>query len=344
MSPFTGRPYLPAELTPTGRPTRAAITRRMNELFVSFGGVASYVQLRDQVGLDHEQIQRRANSGELFDTTARGPDDRINVATVFARDASPLTLAGARWRALMSAPEPAYLGEMSACALFDTTPPTTKQIYVVHPGGSWRPPAGVVCVRTTKWSPRDFTRRRGYPTTTFGRSIVDAAARVDAETLDDVLDTATSIRVYNESDLRRAIRERPSFGGSRAAEAARLRLDDKSGEFRSKFERLTMRLVQQSKVLPPAVVNVLVEGYRPDFRFVGTRAILECDGNDYHRSDAQRIADEERAERLWQMGFVIKPLRWNHVKYEGERTLRRIEEFTLANLAPPQPRVAQAWR
>lgn len=338
MSTNPSDDFRPSERTPTGRPTKAAINRRLNELFVEFGGVAGYRQLRYRVGLSDRQILRRVGSGELVDRTSREEDERLSSATVFARDEGPLTLAGARWRGLMSAPQPAFLGDLSACALYDTVKPDTNTIYVVHPGGNWEPPPGVVAVRTTRSTAADFTREHRFPSTTFGRSVTDAAAHVDAETIDDILDRAISLRIYDERDMRRAIAVRKRFPGNGITEAALARLDDKSGEFQSKFERLTMRLLQQSTRLPPAVVNVLVEGYRPDIYFPGTRAILECDGDDYHRSDAQRIADEERAQRLWQMGFVIKPLRWKQVKYEAETTLPNIERWVLANLAPPVPR------
>ena len=114
-------------------------------------------------------------------------------------------------------------------------------------------------------------------------------------------------------------------------------LDATSGTFRSIFERRTMRLVERSTLIPAPVVNVLLEGFLPDLRFVGTRAIIECDGRDYHRSPAQIIADDERQRILEARGFRFLRLRWEDVVYREERTLRRIEQFVLANLTPPVP-------
>ncbi len=211
-------------------------------------------------------------------------------------------------------------------------------MHVIYTGKTWDPPRGVIAHHTKDLPERDCLVVRGWPCTTVGRSIFDAAHRADDEFLDDLLDRAVELQVYDERDLSRLTKELGTFPNAERLSAAIGRLDDKSGEFRSKFERKAARLIGTSNLIGMPVVNVLVDGFRPDMLFPGTRAIIECDGRDYHRSLAQILADEQREEILYHRGFEILRIRWKDIQYEREATLRRIEQFVLANLAPPVPR------
>jgi hypothetical protein len=255
---------------------------------------------------------------------------------VYATTRAPTTRAGVLWTALLSAPAESWIGHLSGCAGAGTWK-STGPIHVVHRGGSWNPPRGVIAHRSGSLSDDDVCLVDGIPHTTFARSLVDAARDVDEETIDEVLDEAIKIQLYDELDLRRVLAARSTSPGADKVEAAMGRLDYASGQFRSNFERRTTRLMQRSSVIPRPVVNVLVDGFRPDIRPLGTRGIIECDGRDYHRSLAQIQRDEEREAILRQRGFVIHYLRWHHVKYEEDATLARIERFVLANLAAPVP-------
>ncbi len=337
-----------------GRISKAAINRAIDALMQRQSGLIGYRQLR-QIGLSPKSIASRAGSGDLVlraeprrggpagyrrPNAANAPQRRSRISSnaVFSRDSSRLDLDGLRWRALLAAPPSARLAEVSSCALLDLCGPTGTTVHIVHAETAWRPPRGVIAHQTASLPARDRDARRGMPCTAASRSIFDAARRVDADFIDDLLDRAVERRVYNELGLKRLIDEFDTTSAAAKLDAAIGRLDDKSGEFRSRFERKVTRLVQTSTLIPEPVVNVLVHGYRPDLRFIGTRAIVECDGRDYHRSLAQILADERREEILYQLGFVILRLRWRHVQYERDETLRRIEQFVLANLAPPVPR------
>lgn len=210
-------------------------------------------------------------------------------------------------------------------------------MWVTYPGSGWRAPKGIRAVGTGHLPTSDHAVVAGLPGVTPSRAILDAAAFVDADVLDDLLDRAETLRIYDERALRRMMDERRKWPGNGPLDAAMGRLDGLTGEFLSGFERKVTRLVQGSSQIPPVVVNVLVDGFRPDIRAVGTRAIIECDGRDYHRSMAQRVADEQREKILIARGFCILRLRWHHVQYEPERTLDRIERFVLANSMPPDP-------
>ena len=344
MEPFSSDP----DLTPTGRKPRAAVNRAIRELMAKQAGTVGYDQLTT-AGLRPKSIVTRLDSGELYLRTGDWPPKNSQSTKgsrrsalpsrgVFTAHPGPLNLDALRWRAVLAAPGGGHLSDVSACALHNLIRQPSKTMHVLHLGGDWRSPTGIIGRHTTHLPSTDRTKVKGLPTSTISRAVLDAARRVDAELLDDLLDRAVELRVYNELDFRRVMKERPSIPGVEALEDAIARLDEKSGEFRSTFERKTTRLVQTSTRIPAPVVNVLVEGFRPDLHWWKTRAIVECDGADYHRSLDQVLADEQREEILSRLGYVILRLRWSQVRYEQERTLKRIERFVLANRDAPVPR------
>lgn len=338
---------------PEPRRRRADVNREINEHLARQAGTVGYRQLLD-AGLTSRTVASRVRTGEFvrrsnkqrLDRSGRVvPGDHL-VSGAYASHDGPLTLAGRRWAALHAAPPGSRISHLSACALHDLVR-ARGWIHVVHPGYGWVPPYGVVAHRTDAISARDCAEIETFPCTSVARSLLDAAADASAEDLDDLLDRAVEIQLYDQLDMQRVLAERPTVRGVDPLTEAIGRLDDKSGEFRSKFERRTTRLVQRSLVLPSPAVNVLADGYRPDLHFPGTRAIVECDGRDYHRSLAQILADEAREEVLRARGFEFLRLRWHHVVYEEDRTLDRIERFVLANLEPPVPQgrvVGSSWK
>ncbi len=308
--------------------------------------LVSFEQLKE-LGLSANRIASRIDAGELYvrgqpssRSRARTKSGRpyLGPGTVLSPSTARLSLDGQLWRGLLAAPTGSRVGALSSCALLNLISAREAGVHIVHPGGSWDPPRGVIGRRTDHLPETDLARTRGLPHLTVPRSVIDAAEYGSAELIDDLLDEAVTIKVYDELEMRRVISERQAFGGAPKLYEGIARLDATSGEFRSKFERKVMRLVQTSNLIPAPVVNVLVYGFRPDMRFVGTRAIVECDGRDYHRSIAQRLADEERETILYHLGFEILRLRWEAVQYKRDRTLAQIERFVLANQAPPAPR------
>lgn len=329
----------------------------INALAAAQGGRVGHRQLRER-GVSRAAIARRRANGRLIDVTdgpgsaakpwtsndsAQGLSvDSLQVdpgserGRVYATTRAPTTRAGVLWTALLSAPADSWVGHLSGCAGAGTWK-STGPVHVVHKGGSWNPPRGVIAHRSAALAEEDVYLVGGVPHTRFARSLVDAARDVDDDTIDEILDEAVKVQAYDELDLRRVLAARRNIPGADKVAQAMGRLDCASGQFRSDFERRTTRLMQRSSLIPRPVVNVLVDGFRPDIRPLGTRGIIECDGRDYHRSLAQIRRDEEREAILRQRGFVFHYLRWHHVKYEEDSTLARIERFVLANLAPPVP-------
>lgn len=283
--------------------------------------IASW-QLRD-AGLSSAQVEALVDAGLL----------RVLPGRVYTTRRSPLERDAQRWSAIVACGPNARLTGSSALEVARVRESPTEAFHVVVPGSATRRTPGVVIHRTQVLDAESCTLLEGYPATTLPRALVDAAAESSTSTDDlaDYLDRAVALKKYDEVALRAALDARPHLRGRGKLIDAMATLDASSGRFLSAFERRTVQLVKQSRLISPPVVNVLIEGYRPDLRWINTWAIVECDGRDYHRSMAQVLADEERERRLLAAGFVILRLRWEQVVYHPDETLRRIEAFVLAH-------------
>lgn len=258
---------------------------------------------------------------------------------VFTTWRSPLDTEARRWAGLLSGGREGRLTAATILAMAGIREQEPSQVHVVVPGEAARKCPGVRRYRSTKLPDADRRLWNGMPGTTVARALVDAAADSTIEELEEDLDRATMLGLFDEAAVTRARRARPRLEGMPKLKTALATLDEHSGNFRSLFERKVTRLVQQSTVIGAVEVNVLVTNYRPDIHPVGSSAIIECDGRDYHRSLAQIAADEVREERLRELGYFILRLRWAQLRYEPQRTLELIEAFVLAHPGPPVPRV-----
>lgn len=336
---------------PNPRPSAQRQTDALIEQFMSSqAGRVGHRQLRD-AGVSAKAIRSRRRSGRLIDVTdgprpgskpeVKRETNQRRTTRVYAATAAPTTVDATWWTSWLASPPPSAISRLTACSVLGARR-HGGPIHVVHLGGTWQAPRGVRAHRTSSLPEEDLISVDGLPCTRLGRSLVDAAGDTGRDslseaTLDEIVDTSIKLQIYDEKDMRRAIAAGPSEPGAIRLDAALNRLDVRTGEFRSEFERRLTRLVQTSKLIPAPVVNVLVHGYRPDLWWLRTRAIVECDGRDYHRSMAEIIRDGEREAILRQRGFVLLAIRWHQLKYEEAATLERIERFVLANLEAPQP-------
>lgn len=289
--------------------------------------VIAFWQLRED-GLGHDDIERLCDARMLRRIPGR----------VLTTTRSPLTIEAQRWSAVIGCGPDARVAGTSALGLVGVREHDAGPFHIVTPGAAMRARPGVRPHRVTDLRDDDRTTVDGYPTTTVARALVDAAAQSTPDELANDLDRAVLLGLYDGTAMDDILAHKPRFAGRPQLEAAIATLDELSGKFLSVFERRTARLVQHSTVIGTLAVNVLAHGYRPDIHAVGTSAIIECDGRDYHRSPAQIVVDAEREERLIALGYSILRLRWADVVYQPELTLARIERFVLEHAAPPAPR------
>src|SRR4051794_21995068 len=246
-------------------------------------GVISVAQLL-AAGLSHRAIQVRIRAGRLH-RVHRG---------VYAVGHKNLTFQGWWMAAVLACGEGAVLSHLSAAmhwgllktrrAPVDVTVPTT--------GGRQRR-KGIRVHRSTRLTPRAVTIRRGIPTTTPARTILDLRRVVDRATLEAAIARAEIEHLHIE-DLPGLLHE-PT---------------------RSELERRFLRLCKRHGLSKPEV-NVRIGPYEVDFLWREHMVIVETDGYATHGGRSAFNGDRTRDARLRMMGYSVQRFGYQHVMHEA---------------------------
>lgn len=276
-------------------------------------------------------ILGRLDRRQLYDAgLARG---------IFKGHAGPLTPEGRRWAGLLWAPENSWLGGASATATLGLERSRDSTVHLVtHNDSPRRKKAPGVRLERTELLPGDDLCVVGdLPCTAVARSLLDLAPDADPHRLGRLIAQAETLRIYDHLSMHRVIDERPRARGSKDYRAALAKIDEGSDRARSLFEAKTVALMATSPILPPMTQNAVIEGVEADIWQVGTRAVIECDGRQFHRTLAQILRDAERDVILMAAGYQILRLLWDQVVYHPDATLARVVAFCQANQEPPNP-------
>src|SRR4051812_3645727 len=211
-------------------------------------GVISAGQLI-AAGLTYEAIRRRARAGRLH-RVFRG---------VYAVGHRNLTFQGWWMAAVLACGEGAVLSHLSAAMHWGLLKARMRSVDVTVPTTSGRQSRkGIRVHRSTRLTPRAVTIRRGIPTTTPARTILDLRRVVDRATL--------------EAAIARA-------------EIEHLHIDDLPGLLheptRSELERRFLRLCKRHGLSKPEV-NVRIGPYEVDFLWRGDKGVVGNDGYGAH--------------------------------------------------------------
>ncbi|MEH3054753.1 MAG: DUF559 domain-containing protein [Patulibacter minatonensis] len=243
------------------------------------------------------------------------------------------------WSAQLSAGGNASATSSQALALMEVVPELAGDFEVVRGDGRPRRQPGLVVHQSTYLPTDDLTVTRGIRHTQFARAVLDYAARATPDQVARALDRGTRLRQFDRAAFDRLLREYDGPGHLPVARALD-RLDENTGLKRSELERRLVELILDSSI-PTPVVNAMIGGEEVDIHWIGTRAIVEADGREHHSTPADIADDIARQRRLEALGFVLRRFDWDAVNYRPERTLEQVEQFRLANLAPPVPRLTQ---
>lgn len=171
-------------------------------------GAIGYRQLL-AAGLTKPQIRRRRRSGRLLPTVARAVYRMPGAPTGWMQDA---------WVAVLAGPPGTVLSHTSAAGLHGLADPPATPHVTVPRAASGRIAGAVVHHGSLVSSDRCFVD--GLPVTTVERTIVDCAAVLDQDRLDNLTDTAIGRGRTRMESIRRAWdRAGPIEGGSRLTEA-----------------------------------------------------------------------------------------------------------------------------
>lgn len=277
---------------------RVAVETRIAQIAAAQNGVVTRGQLL-AAGLSASAIQRRTAAGR-FSTLHRG----VYGTTSFLPSDARLTAA------FLACGAGSVISHRSAAELWEILPSTTGEVDVALPGATHRCLHGIR-IHRVRLGPAEATTRRGIPTTTPARTLVDIAARVDRETLERAVAAAERERLVTRSELTALVerhRGRPGITTVRGL------VEKITGPnlTRSEAERRFLSLIRRAR-LPAPHTNVRVEEFEIDFFWPDHDLAVEVDGYRYHGSRVRFEADRQRATRLASLGIHVVPVTWRQI-------------------------------
>ncbi len=160
------------------------------------------------------------------------------------------------------------------------------------------------------------------------RTLIDLGA-VHPAAVSPLLGHALSTGLATLDAAETALSEHARRGraGTRALRAAidEWAIDAKPAD--SVLEIAFVRLVQHFD-LPPIEFHPIVEGWEIDFRFVGTRVLVECDGWSTHGLDQRQFErDRRRDAELAAAGWIVSRHSYRAITRDAAATARRLTKL-----------------
>lgn len=286
----------------------------MGDIASGQNGALTPLQART-VGLSDHQIRNRLTTGALSKAGK-------HVLRGTMSEPSPL---GDLAALVLDCGPGAVASGASALALFGlddfvVAPP----FHVTLPRGRLveRPPHHV---HTTLILPPDHrTLRHGIPTMTLPRALTDGAKQLSASRLATAYDSALRDRKTTEDLVHRqiaSIRSRGRYGIPKLIDVIEGREATRGGH--SWLERRFLEICASHGLPKPETQQVVTDSksrlVRVDFRFPGTRLVVEVLGYRWHRGDRRQFSrDAERINALVRGGFVPLQFTYDHVTLEED--------------------------
>lgn len=168
----------------------------------------------------------------------------------------------------------------------------------------------------------DLARWRGIPTITATRTVVDLAAMLPAERLEEILLLASSRRLIDEGRLRRLA------SAPRSPLALRRILRSEIPLVRSPAEVAFMRICDRAGLDPP-LVNHRIEAdgrtFEVDFHWPQLRLAIEVDGYAFHGGRSRANSDRDRDQTLAIAGWLIHRFTRDQITSNPAEVERRVQ-------------------
>jgi very-short-patch-repair endonuclease len=265
-------------------------------------GVLTRAQLLE-LGFSPDTIKHRIARGRLHPVW-RG---------VYAVGRPQLGRYGRWMAAVLSCGPEAVLSHESAAALWEIATERLGRIDVSVPAEVVRHRPGIVVHRRERVTADDRTTHRGIPVTTPVGTLIDLAARVSRNRLENAINEADKRGLTDPDTLRSALDTR---AGRHGVAALRETLDRRTFTLTdSELERRFLPLARQAG-LPQPQTGRRVNGFKVDFHWPDLGLVVETDGLRYHRTPAQQTRDRVRDQAHVSAGLT--PLRFTHAQVRFE--------------------------
>lgn len=255
-------------------------------------------------GASRDSIRARLRTGRLVAIHAG----------VYAVNPSRLTTRG-RWMAAVLAAGPgALLSHESAAELLSLRKPSSIIHVVKRRGMNRRFRLGegygqVVAHSTRRLERGEAARVAGIPVTSFVRTTIDLAGRLDRRRLDDHLAEADRLGLMRLRDLRLELDRWPGRKGIASLRRVLRDWYPLTGEEMSRFERLFVDAMVGAGA-PPPQVNPLLEDHLIDCLWPQFKVMIELDGCTYHADPATQGRDARRDVKHTLMGYQVNRFTW----------------------------------
>ena len=180
---------------------------------------------------------------------------------------------------------------------------------------------------------RDLVSVDGIRCTSAARTIVDCAALLGDEALEDAFEQARRMGLTSVAALTRRAGELCGRGRPGSRSIARLLAAQSAGDraLESRLEVKLARLLRKSS-LPPPERQVPVGRFRLDFAWPDRRIGCECDGFEHRGSRLAWKRDRGRLAAIEAAGWRVVHVTWADVTVAADQTLNRLD-FALRDAA-----------
>ena len=300
---------------------RKGLERRIAALAGRQRGVVSRRQLAAE-GLGRGAIDHRLKEGRLH-TLYRG--------VYLLGHPAPMALAREQG-ALLACGIAALLSHRSAALVWrlPVTPPRWVEITIVGRHRAQR--SGIQLYEVPALHPRDIRRHKGLPLTAPARTLLDIAAAIPKEALEQAVAEAIARHLVTASALREALGRSPRRHGAKALREL-LNREAEPAHTRSKAERLMLALVRRHR-LPEPAANIQLEEWNVDFLWRDQGLVVEVDSYGFHSSPAAWGRDHRKEADLEDSGLRLRRVTYWQLKTEPDQTARRLKGWLASPGAP----------
>lgn len=191
---------------------------------------------------------------------------------------------------------------------------------------------GIRIHRVPALHPRDVRRHKGLPLTAPARTLLDLAAVIPRETLEQAVAEAIARHLVTTSALRETLGRSPRRHGAKALRAL-LDREAAPAHTRSHPERLMLALVRRHR-LPEPATNIQLEEWNVDFLWRDQGLVVEVDSYGFHSSPAAWERDHRKEADLEDSGLRVRHVTYWQLKTEPGQTARRLKGWLASPAAP----------
>ena len=190
-----------------------------------------------------------------------------------------------------------------------------------------REAVGVTAHRTNDLPSREVTVVAGFRVTSVERTLLDLAAAEDSATLRACLDEALRRRWTTLEKFSQHLTRHAGERGIASLKALVHEYQGGDGPTESELEQRVLDVLEEYDLPRPVKQQVIRAGHRVrrlDFRFPGTRVVLEADGYAFHAGLAEFERDRTRANALVAKGFVLLQWTWRALEQHPHQLVEEL--------------------